>query len=400
MKTFLSSLSEVCFSPYLVSRREIENKQIKMAQLLLKVRSMKTRIFIDPKKDAGLSRTDVVATIAALSLLSLLQVGAFSAGQVTNETIHCMNNLRQLFLAWQQYSLDYHYFPPNPDCPTVGKTWVPGTAGVGQPDEFHPDLLTNSFLYPYLPHHDVSVFRCPADQRKGKYQGGTLELQGTIVFAARSYSMNVAVGTNPFKGGKVAVDGTWLDNNHTHHRGTKWRTYAKFSDIVDPAPSQLAVILGEDAYSLNDATFSFGMEREEWIDWPSTRHNIGGTLSFADGHVEYHHWLDERTIVKNGNVMRRMVPGSVDYQWLRSHISAPIHLTHTVVLSPQPSWGQKGIRIVWPAEKGTIYRVEFSKDLQHWEPVSDPIEAQGTEISITDSDFHLNTHGFYRLVKQ
>src|SRR3954447_15067579 len=42
----------------------------------------------------------------------------------------------------------------------------------------------------------------------------------------------------------------------------------------------------------------------------------------ADGHAELFTWTDPRTLVVNGNVSRRLVPGSVDYSRLRSHISA------------------------------------------------------------------------------
>ncbi len=28
----------------------------------------------------------------------------------------------------------------------------------------------------------------------------------------------------------------------------------------------------------------------KWEDWPASRHNLGCTMSFADGHVEYWKW--------------------------------------------------------------------------------------------------------------
>jgi hypothetical protein len=73
-----------------------------------------------------------------------------------------------------------------------------------------------------------------------------------------------------------------------------------------------------------DGVFVFGMEKASWIDWPGTRHNIAGTVSFTDGHAEMRRWIDARTVVVNRRVSVLLVPGSADYGWLRERISAPI----------------------------------------------------------------------------
>jgi hypothetical protein len=136
--------------------------------------------------------------------------------------------------------------------------------------------------------------------------------------------MNGAIGTDPYStDGSLAVHGAWLNNAHSHVRGQTWRTYSSFSDMVDPSPSNLIVLACEDERSLNDGYFAFGMQKEEWIDWPSTRHNMSGAFSFADGSAEMRRWTDPRTAV-GSMVTRREVPGSADYRWLRERISARI----------------------------------------------------------------------------
>jgi prepilin-type processing-associated H-X9-DG protein len=181
-------------------------------------------------------------------------------------------------------------------------------------------------LLPYLRREASDEFRCPAHLTYGRYQGSDPAKQGTLVLAARDYSMNGAVGTDPYSSPnfELPVNGPWLDNNHNHVRGKTWRTYARFSDIVAPTPAMLAILFDEDEYSINDAGFQFGMEMPQWIDWPATRHQLAGTVSFADGHVELHHWVDPSTQVAQGNVARKNVPGSPDYQWLWERISARI----------------------------------------------------------------------------
>ena len=95
-------------------------------------------------------------------------------------------------------------------------------------------------------------------------------------------------------------------------------------DFVDPGPASTWVLLDEDADSLNDAGFAVGMMTAEWIDWPGTYHNFACGFAFADGHSEVHKWKDGRTKVIKGNVSRKPVPGSVDYQWISQRTSARI----------------------------------------------------------------------------
>ncbi len=286
----------------------------------------------DGPESAGFSRLDLLFTSGMLTLLALLNIAAVRSNNSGSQSAACLANLRQLTRAWQQYALDETYFPPNPDDgnTTPGFAWVPGEVGVGGAQQFNPDILQNptrNLLWPYLGNSSVSVYRCPADTRMGRYQGSNVAQKGTYVPQARDYSMNQAVGTNPYaslkNGEPTAVDGPWLDNNHGHVAGATWRTYASFDDIVAPTPANLALIFDEDADSINDGTLAFGMARPEWIDWPATRHDVGGTISYADGHVELHHWRDPRTAVVAHNVSRLSVPGSADYEYLRERISAP-----------------------------------------------------------------------------
>jgi prepilin-type processing-associated H-X9-DG protein len=186
-------------------------------------------------------------------------------------------------------------------------------------------------LMPYA-QHNVSLFHCPADDRVGVYQGTDPDKIGTRVPAARSIAMNHAVGTvcASFPGGHIGrpilpTHGPWLNNTHSHSRGAMFRTFGKLGDFVAPGPANTWVLMDEDVDSINDGGFAFGMVNAEWIDWPGTRHDLGATISFADGRVEVRRWVDSRTVVVDGMVMRRPVPGSEDYEWLRDRTSARIH---------------------------------------------------------------------------
>jgi hypothetical protein len=227
------------------------------------------------------------------------------------------------------YSGDYNdLFPPNPDDgnTAVGHNWCPGQAGTTGNEQFNPDILddpTRSLLVPYGANH--VLFKCPADKRVGKYTGTRADIKGSKVPAARTISMNQALGTDPNSVGcKLSVNGPWLDNTDSHTRSGPYRTYSKESDVIDPGPSRLWVILDEDADSLNDAAFAVGMKTAEWIDWPGTYHNMACGFAFVDGHSEIHKWTDSRTKVVNHNVTRKAVstPLSVDWTWISERTSA------------------------------------------------------------------------------
>ena len=296
--------------------------------------NLKPKPKIEPRsgsgiKAAGFTLIELLVVIAIIAILAGMLLPALAKSKTKAQGIFCMNNGKQMMLSWKLYAGDFNdLFPPNPDDgnTTVGYNWCPGQAGVGGGQEFNPDILddpTRSLLVPYGVNH--VQFKCPADKRSGKYQGTRADQKGKVVPAARTFSMSQAVGTDPSTPGcKLPVNGPWLDNTHSHTRTGAYRVYGKESDIVDPGPAQLFVLLDEDNYSINDGGFAVGMKTAEWIDWPGSFHNNACGFAFADGHSEIHKWKDARTKVINKSVSRKNVsnPLSVDWVWISERTSA------------------------------------------------------------------------------
>ncbi|HTV61174.1 MAG TPA: prepilin-type N-terminal cleavage/methylation domain-containing protein [Verrucomicrobiae bacterium] len=283
----------------------------------------------------GFTLLELLVVIAIIGILAAMLFPALSRARQRAQGITCMNNGHQMIMAIHLYSGDNNdSFPPNPDDGNTipGYNWCSGEAGIGQPQEFDPDVIEDparSLLIKYLS-GNITVFHCPADTRQGLYQGTNPALIGQIVPAARTFSMSQAVGTvdpgydatefsPPASHSGVpnlSVNGPWLNNQDTHHRDQPWATYGKLSSMTAPGPSMLWVLVDENAAGLNDAAFAFGMENAEWIDAPGSYHNGGCGFAFADAHSELHHWIQTPEPESDAN--------ETDWGWMQQRTSAKV----------------------------------------------------------------------------
>jgi prepilin-type processing-associated H-X9-DG protein len=276
---------------------------------------------------AAFSLTDLLALLGMFVLLGLVLTPALARTRVSDQGFQCLHNFSQLMAATIMYTHDYHdLFPPNPDTgpDAPGYDWCTGNAGIGGSQEFNSDILldpTRSLLVPYTG-KNASLFHCPADPRTGKSQApSTL---GQVVPSARTCSMNLAVGTNPYSpGGQLPVLGVWLSGFHWSlpNPNPFWFTYAKTTSILKPTPARLFVLLDENPNSINDAGFGVTMVGNRFVDCPGALHNLGGSFAFADGHCEHKRWQDWRTAVWPG-YGQEYDPVNPDVLWVQERTSA------------------------------------------------------------------------------
>ena len=271
--------------------------------------------------------------LAVMGLMIIIVLPTLARDQAGSANLVCLRNLSRFASAMSMYASDFQdYLPPNPDdgSTIAGNNWCPGNAGRGGAQEYNSDILKDNkraLLANYLG-EDVNVYRCVLDLRTGFYQGTNQALKGMRVPSARTVSLNGAVGTNPYKKGKTAVDAPWLDGMHTHTVNKTWYCYAKTSDFVQPGPGETFTFIEEDTYSINDGHLGCMAPNPQssykMIDWPSTLHAMSGPIAFADGHVEMHRWTDSRTKVYKGNVAAAIQMGNSDLDWLAKHTTALI----------------------------------------------------------------------------
>ncbi len=287
------------------------------------------------RQTVGFTLIELLICIAIIAILAAILLPVLSHARAKAQGTQCLNNGHQMMVAMQLYGSENNdFFPPNPDDgnTNAGYNWCSGQAGIGQPQEFDPDVLQNpqlSLLINYLG-GNINLFRCPADTRQGIYDGSNPAFIGHIVPAARTFSMSQSVGTvdpcyDAWERGNgprthcgvpnLAVNGPWLNGSDlSNFRNDPYATYGKFSQILRPGPSMLWVLVDENAQGLNDAAFAFQMIQPAWLDAPGSYHSGACGFAFADGHSEIHKWLETPEPQDDAN--------QIDWSWMQQRTSA------------------------------------------------------------------------------
>ena len=220
---------------------------------------------------------ELLVVIAIIGILAALLLPALSQAKSRAQTIACLNNLKQLELCWHLYAADFDdILAPNNSVYVVGTNNSTGTSWIPDYDartEMDPSAIINGVLFEY--NKSLGIYHCPSDQSTLIDQNG----QPTTQLRWRSYNMSQSVN------GEASLLPDYLNDIPA---------WEKFTAIHHPIPAELFVFIDESADSIEDAQFGNppigSWDDEHWWDLPSDRHNQGGNLSFADGHVEHWKW--------------------------------------------------------------------------------------------------------------
>ncbi len=244
------------------------------------------------KPASAFTLIELLVVIAIIAILAALLLPALSKAKSRAQNIICLNNLKQLTLCLHLYVLDNNdYFAPN----NYGASFTVTTNGdvftynlqaswLPDPDaltEINPSNIINGLLFKY--NTSLPIYHCPADQSTLQTDDGTPLPQ----LRWRSYNMSQSVNGNPDPEYASSIP-----------------AWTKFTAIRHPIPTELFVLIDENAGTIQDANYGAppagSWDQNNWWDMPSDRHSQGASISFADGHVEHWKWVCPKNDASDG----------------------------------------------------------------------------------------------------
>ncbi|MGZ8898610.1 MAG: type II secretion system protein [Limisphaerales bacterium] len=250
----------------------------------MRINSPKTSSF---RTSRGFTLIELLVVIAIIAILAGMLLPALAKAKQKGQGIMCMNNTKQLYLAWRLYVDDFNGKIPPAFSDTFGRVWAEGIQnwdGNNRANWEITNSLSAGVIWNYAG-KNKKIYKCPADIYP--------TVQNRKVERLRSNSINAFMGMHD---GRV----TWFGGP------PQWRSFLQESDIS--APSDTWVFVDEHPDSINDGFFCPNMSvapaqfsefdppaSTELPDGPASYHNGACGFAFADGHSEIKKWRDSRT---------------------------------------------------------------------------------------------------------
>ncbi|HSY43822.1 MAG TPA: prepilin-type N-terminal cleavage/methylation domain-containing protein [Candidatus Acidoferrum sp.] len=246
----------------------------------------------------GFTLIELLVVIAIIAILAAILMPVLDQAKQKAWQASCLNNHKQLAMAWSIYKDDNSGIFVIDD-PTTG---AGGLAWTNMPSWVYGDVSTPAgatntaliqmgLLYPDI--NNAGIYHCPADQISGH---------------DRSYSMQAQLA--PYSTGQPTIVAPGYPPMYSENQ------------IRETSPSSTIVFLDESPATINDGFFAVLVGASQWYnDLPAYWHTHGCNFSFTDGHAEYWRWRDPRTSSPTPNAGSAPYPDLIRLQGCLGYIA-------------------------------------------------------------------------------